>query len=67
MRTNIDLDDKLVSEAFKYSGAKTKKELITLTLKEFIEGRKRRNLGDLRGKINFIEGYNYKDLRRDSK
>jgi Arc/MetJ family transcription regulator len=30
MRTNIVLDDDLVKEAFKYSGARTKKELIDL-------------------------------------
>lgn len=67
MRMNIDLDDKLVSEAFKYSGVKTKKELITLTLKEFVESRKRRNIADIRGKINFIEGYDYKEMRKISK
>jgi len=67
MRTNIDLDDKLVSEAFKYAGVKTKKDLITLTLKEFIENRRRRDLGDLRGKIGFREGYDYKAMRRGGK
>jgi Arc/MetJ family transcription regulator len=63
MRTNIDLDDRLVNEAFKYAGVKTKKALITLTLKEFIESRKRRDLGELRGKVNFADGYDYKAHR----
>ena len=41
MRTNIVLDDDLVKEAFKYSGAKTKKELIHLALKELVENKQR--------------------------
>lgn len=67
MRTNIDLDDSLVKEAFKYAGVKTKKELINLSLREFIENRRRRDLGDLRGKIRFHHGYDYKSLRRGAK
>ena len=40
MRTNIVLEDKLVEEAFRYSKAKTKKELIHEALREFIASRK---------------------------
>jgi len=63
MRTNINLDDTLVAEAFKYSGAKTKKELVHQALKEFVENRRRYNLLDLEGKIEFAEGYNHKKMR----
>lgn len=63
MRTNINLDDDLVKEAFKYTGAKTKKELIHIALKELVETRKRLNLLDLAGKIKFTENYDYKALR----
>ena len=63
MRTNIVLDDNLVKEAIKLSGAKTKKELIHLALKEFVENKRRLNLLDLEGKIEFAEGYNYKQMR----
>ena len=63
MRTNIDIDDALISEAFKYSGARTKKELIHQALKEFVENRRRLNLMELEGKIEFAEGYNYKSMR----
>jgi Arc/MetJ family transcription regulator len=51
MRTNIVLDEKLIKEAFKYSRAKTKKELIALVLNEFVENRRRLNLLDLESKI----------------
>ncbi len=63
MRTNIVLDDNLVKEAFELSGAKTKKELIHHALKEFVENKRRLNLLDLEGRIEFAEGYNYKHLR----
>ena len=52
MRTNIVLDDSLVKEAFLLSGVKTKKDLISLALKEFVMTRKRRNLLELAGKID---------------
>ena len=63
MRTNINLDDDLVSEAFKCTGAKTKKELINIALKELVETHRRLNLLDLAGKIKFVEDYDHKLLR----
>ncbi len=66
MRTNIVLDDNLVNEAFKYSSVKTKKELIYIALKEFVEKKRRLNLMDLEGKIEFEAGYNHKRMREGS-
>lgn len=63
MRTNVVLDDALVKKAFRTSGLKTKREVIHLALKEFVESRQRRNLLDLAGKIEFVEGYDHKKLR----
>jgi Arc/MetJ family transcription regulator len=63
MRTNIVLEDSLVKEALKYSRAKTKRELINQALEEFVKNRRRLNLLDLAGKIEFAEGYDYKSLR----
>jgi Arc/MetJ family transcription regulator len=63
MRTNIVLDDSLVKEALKLSRVKTKKELVNQALKEFVENRKRLNLMDLFGKVEFAKNYNYKALR----
>jgi len=63
MRTNIVIDEQLMQEAFRYSGLKTKKEIINLALKEFVENAKKLSLLDLKGKISFEESYNYKDLR----
>lgn len=63
MRTNIVIDDELMEDALKLSGCETKKELIHKALQEFIQNRKRRDLRELRGKVNFDETYNYKELR----
>ena len=66
MRTNIVLDDALVEEAFKYSEAKTKKDLIHEALSEYVVNRSRMDVRNLRGKIAFREDYDYKKLRRRS-
>ncbi len=63
MRTNIVLDDGLVKEAFRYSDASTKKDLIADALRELIRVRSRRSLLDLKGKIRFAKGYDHKKLR----
>ena len=63
MRTNINLDDELLIEAFKFTDIKTKKDLVNLALKEFIDSHKRKNLMDLRGNIVYEDGYDYKSLR----
>jgi len=63
MRTNIVLDDDLVEEAFRYANVKTKKELVHLALKEFVENAKRLSLLNLKGKISFADDYDYKSLR----
>ncbi|OHE60306.1 MAG: hypothetical protein A2Z47_14690 [Thermodesulfovibrio sp. RBG_19FT_COMBO_42_12] len=64
MRTNIILDDNIVKTAFRYSKAKTKKDLIHEALREFIQVKQKLNLRDLRGKIEFKQGYDYKKLRK---
>lgn len=63
IRTNIVLDENLVKEGLRLSGAKTKKELVNQALRELVENRKRRNLLDLAGKIEFANGYDYKRAR----
>jgi len=63
MRTNIVLDDELVGEASRITGIKTKKDLVDEALRVFIASKKRKNLLDLRGKIEFAPGYDYKALR----
>jgi len=64
MRTNIVLNDELVAEAFKYSDATTKRDLVNQALKDFITLHKRKNMLELVGKVNIAEDYDYKALRR---
>jgi Arc/MetJ family transcription regulator len=63
MRTNIVLDDDLMAEASRLSGIKIKKDLVHEALRVLIAVRKRKNLLDLRGKIQLAPGYDYKALR----
>lgn len=65
MRTNIDLDDALVEEAFRYAGVSTKKELVHLALRELIASRKRLDIRDLRGAGGIRPDYDYKKLRNE--
>ncbi|MBI5196255.1 MAG: type II toxin-antitoxin system VapB family antitoxin [Nitrospirae bacterium] len=64
MRTNIAIDDKLIKKAFQYSDAKTKKGLINEALKKFVEDHSRMDLRRLKGKVRFMEDYDYKALRK---
>jgi Arc/MetJ family transcription regulator len=66
MRTNIVLDEQLVEEALRYVGVRTKRELVDLALREFVENHKRRDMRELRGKIKFQPGYDHKRLREGS-
>jgi Arc/MetJ family transcription regulator len=63
MRTNIELDGDLVQEGLKLSRARTKRELVQLALKEFVQNRRRLSLLELEGRIEFAEGYNHKPMR----
>ena len=63
MRTNVDIDEELLREAFKLSDNTTKKDLIHEALYVFISVKKRKNLKDIKGKISFRKNYDYKKLR----
>jgi Arc/MetJ family transcription regulator len=64
MRTNIEINDELLEEAFSVSKSKSKKDLIHNALKDYIRLRKRKDLTELAGAIEFTDGYNYKDMRK---
>lgn len=63
MRTNIDLDEKLVAEAIRYANVRTKKDLVHLALREFIARHRRRDIRELRDTVGIREDYDYKSLR----
>ena len=53
MRTNIDLDEELVSRGLLISGLRTKKDLVNMALKEFIRKNDQKKILELRGKIHW--------------
>lgn len=53
MRTNIDINEELLSEYSKLIGAKTKKEAIHQALSEATRAAKKRKLANMMGKVKW--------------
>ena len=64
MPTNIAIDDRLLDEALKVGGHRTKKATVTEALTEYIQRRKQRRITDLFGKIDVDPRYDYKAQRQ---
>jgi Arc/MetJ family transcription regulator len=63
MRTNIVLDDQVMAKAAEITGKRTKREVVDIALKEFVQNHTRKNLSDLAGTVEFFDGYDYKAMR----
>ena len=64
MATNLNIDDKLLAEAKRVSGLRTKKDTVNQALEEFIQSRKRLGILELEGKIDYWPDYDYKKHRK---
>ena len=64
MATNLALDDKLIEEARRMGGHKTKKDAVNSALDEYVKKRKRLKILELFGTIDFDPSYDYKAERR---
>jgi Arc/MetJ family transcription regulator len=53
MRTNIDIDDKLLSDAMKATGASTKREVVELGLASLVKLKKQERVRKLRGTLRW--------------
>lgn len=53
LRTNIELDEKLVKEAMKLTRKKTKKELVNHALQELVSKMKRKKILELESKVKW--------------
>jgi len=51
MRTNIDIDDKIMQEAMRAGGFKTKKEAVEAALRVLVRQHKQRDILKLFGKV----------------
>lgn len=54
LRTNIELDEKLIKEAMKITHKKTKKELVNFAIEELLKRFRRQKLLTLEGKVEWV-------------
>lgn len=64
MATNLAIEDRLITEAQKAGHHKTKKEAVTMALKEYIARKKQAEIFEVFGTINFAPDYDYKKARQ---
>ncbi|MBI1821840.1 MAG: type II toxin-antitoxin system VapB family antitoxin [Nitrospirae bacterium] len=63
MRTTMDIDDMLISEVIKVSGARTKKGAVVIALQEYIKAKKREELKKIIGSYDEF-GLSLNDLEK---
>lgn len=63
MRTNIVLDDTLIEEAMRLSGATSKREMVDRALREWIARHHQRALRELVGQDLFDPDYDVRKVR----
>jgi hypothetical protein len=64
MPTNLAIDDRLLEEALRIGGQKTKRATVTQALQEYIQRRKQQQVIELFGKVDVDPKYDYKRQRR---
>jgi hypothetical protein len=67
VRVKIDIEDAIIDEASTCSTAITVEELIHEALEEFIRIKKREDLTELAGRIQFRKDFDYKAMRTPRK
>lgn len=53
MRTNIEIDQKVIEEILEKTNIKTKREAVDLALKEFLRKIKLKELSEMAGKVSW--------------
>jgi len=64
MATNLAIDDRLIEEARRTGGHKTKKEAVTKALEEYVRRHRQRRIFEAVGTFDFDPSYDYKVERR---
>lgn len=67
MRTNIDIDDRLMRQAMRSSGARTKRAVVEEALRLLIQTRGQSSIRRLRGNVNWDGDLNSSRLERVAK
>jgi len=66
IRTTIELNENLLGEAMELlPDFRTKKDVVEFALHELVQRRRKKNLMDIKGTIEFADGYDYKAMRED--
>jgi Arc/MetJ family transcription regulator len=63
MATNLSIDTRLLDDALKVGGFKSKKDTVNAALAEFIKKRKAAEMLSLFGTVEYDEDYDYKKAR----
>lgn len=64
MATNLGIDERLLDEALKVGGLRTKKDTVNEALRQFIRRQLQQKAIDMFGTIDFDPTYNYKKERQ---
>ncbi|MGE3345268.1 MAG: type II toxin-antitoxin system VapB family antitoxin [Vicinamibacterales bacterium] len=64
MPTNLAIDDRLLEEAQRIGGRKTKRQTVNDALQEFIQRRQRLDLVTMFGAVDYDPAFDYKKERR---
>ena len=65
MKTNIDLDEQLIQQGFAITGLRTKKELVNFALAELVKRNTQKDLLELAGEIEFVDGFSTNLVRQN--
>jgi Arc/MetJ family transcription regulator len=63
MQVTLNLDESLLEEALQLTKFTTQEELMNLALQELVSSRRKKNLLDLAGQIQFTEDFDHKAMR----
>ena len=63
MATNLQIEDRLITQAVKLGRHRTKKEAVTQALTDYIHHLEQENVLSLFGSVDYVQGYNYKKQR----
>lgn len=63
MQITLNLDESLLNEALELTNLSTQEELVSFALEELVRSRRKKNLLDLAGQIQFTEDFDHKALR----
>jgi Arc/MetJ family transcription regulator len=63
MQITLNLNESLLNEAFQLTKLATQEELVNLALQELVRSRRKKNLLDLAGQIQFTPDFDHKVLR----